>query len=65
MKRAEANELVKQLLNMYEDNIDNAPVGKKYQDCYDVNTGEPCQEYVDIYGQVKEELRGMGFNYKK
>jgi methylamine--corrinoid protein Co-methyltransferase len=65
MKRTEANEFVKQLLNMYEDKIDNAPVGKKYQQCYDVNTGEPCQEYVDLYGQVKKDLRGMGFNYKQ
>lgn len=65
MKRTQANELVKELLNIYEDNIDNAPLGKKYQQCYDVNTGEPCQEYVDLYGQVKEDLRGMGFNYKK
>jgi methylamine--corrinoid protein Co-methyltransferase len=65
IKRIEANELVKQLLNMYENNIDNAPVGKKYQQCYDVNTGEPCQEYMDLYGQVKKELRGMGFNYKQ
>jgi methylamine--corrinoid protein Co-methyltransferase len=65
MKRTEANELVKELLNKYEDNIDDAPVGKKYQECYDVNKGEPCQEYVDLYGQVKKELRGMGFSYKQ
>lgn len=65
MKRTEANELVKQLLKMYEDNIDDAPIGKKYQECYDVNKGEPCQEYVDLYGQVKKELHEMGFNYKQ
>jgi methylamine--corrinoid protein Co-methyltransferase len=59
MKRTQANELVKELLNMYEGNIDDAPVGKKYQ------PGEPCQEYVDLYGQVKKDLRGMGFNYKQ
>jgi methylamine--corrinoid protein Co-methyltransferase len=65
MKRTEANDLVKQLLKMYEDNIDDAPIGKKYQECYDVNKGEACQEYVDLYGQVKTQLQEMGFNYKQ
>jgi len=65
MKRTEANDLVKQLLKTYEDNIDDAPIGKKYPECYDVNKGEPCQEYVDLYGQVKKELHEMGFNYKQ
>jgi methylamine--corrinoid protein Co-methyltransferase len=65
MKRTEANDLVKQLLKMYEDNIDDAPIGKRYQECYDVNKGEACQEYVDLYGQVKKELREMGFNYRQ
>lgn len=64
MTRTQANEMAKQLLKKYEDNIDDAPTGKKYQDCYDINTGKPGQEYVDLYGEVKDELRGMGFNYK-
>jgi methylamine--corrinoid protein Co-methyltransferase len=61
MQRTLANELVNVLLRKYEDNIDSAPIGKKYQECYDLDTGRPAQEYVDLYGEVKEELRGMGF----
>ena len=49
---------------MYEDKIDDAPIGKKYQECHDVATGRPCQEYVDLYGEVKEELGAMGFAFK-
>lgn len=64
MKRTEANTIVKELLKKYEDIIDTAPVGKKYQECYDINTGKPCQEYVDLYGEVKEELRSLGIPYK-
>jgi len=64
MKRSEANELATELLSKYEDKIDDAPIGKKYQECYDVSTGQPSQEYVDLYSEVKEELRGMGFNFK-
>jgi methylamine--corrinoid protein Co-methyltransferase len=64
MKRTQANEMAKQLLKKYEDNIDDAPTGKRYQDCYDMNTGKANQEYVELYGEVKDELRGMGFKYK-
>jgi methylamine--corrinoid protein Co-methyltransferase len=64
MKRTQANELVKQLLPKYLDKIDDAPIGKKYQECYDLASGKPTQEYVDLYGEVKEELRALGFNYK-
>lgn len=65
MKRADANGIVKELLAKYEDKIDDAPIGKKYQECYDVATGRPCQEYVDLYGEVKAELRAMGFAFKQ
>jgi len=60
MKRSEANGIVNMLLREYENNIDNAPAGKRYQDCFNVDTGEPCREYVDLYGEVKDELRSLG-----
>jgi len=59
LKRTEANEIVKALLKKYESKIKHAPIGKKYQDCYDMDTGKPCQEYVDLYGEVKAELMAM------
>jgi len=65
MKRKQANDLARQLLAKYEDKIDTAPKGRKYQDCYDVATGTPCQEYVDLYGQIKDELGEMGFNFRR
>ena len=60
MKRDDASELVKMLLRKYEDTIDTAPVGKKYQECYDIDTGQSSQEYIDLYGEVKEEFRVLG-----
>jgi len=65
MSRTQGNELVKELLNKYEDKIDTAPTGKKYQDCYDIDTGLPCSEYTTLYGEVKEEFQAMGFNFPK
>lgn len=64
MKRTEANELVKMLLPKYESTIMDAPIGKRYQDCYSVSTGKPNQEYVDLYGEVKRELSSMGLLYR-
>ncbi len=63
MTRAEANQLVKELLPKYEDHLPDAPAGKRYQDCYDVDTGRPCQEYVELYAEVKEELAAMGIGF--
>ena len=65
MSRSQSNELVKELLGKYEDKIHNAPIGKRYQDCYDMDSGLPSQEYIDLYGEVKEELQVMGFCTKR
>lgn len=60
MKRATANEIVKELLKKYENNIKNAPKGKKYQECFDLKTGKPNEEYLKIYSEVKKELKDIG-----
>jgi len=63
MTRKQANELALELLKKYEDNIDGAPIGKKYQECFDIETAAPCKEYVELYAEVKEELKKMGYNF--
>jgi len=60
MKRTTANEIVKELLKKYENNIKNAPKGKKYQECFDLKTNKPCEEYLKIYNEVKKELEDIG-----
>ena len=60
MKRAEVNAIVNELLKNYEDTIRQSPQGSKYQECYDIKNGNPCQQYVDLYGEVKDELRRLG-----
>jgi len=63
MSRSQGNELAKELLGKYEDAIDTAPTGVRYQDCYDVDTGRPSPDYVALYSEVKDELRTMGFPF--
>ena len=60
----DANELVKALLPKYEETIDDAPSGCRYQDCHDMDTGDPSAEYVELYGEVKSELADMGIAFK-
>ena len=60
MKRPEANEMVKRLLEKYTSDIDNPPRASTYQECYDMITGKPHDSYIRLYNEVKEELTTMG-----
>lgn len=65
LSREEANEILKRLVPMYEDNLPNASKGKSYQECFDVKTGYPKKEYVEFYSEIKKEMANMGvpFDY--
>jgi methylamine--corrinoid protein Co-methyltransferase len=63
LTRKEANKLVKQCLAQYEKGMDDAPLGKKFSECYDLATVEPTKEYLDLYRRVKDKVRGWGLNY--
>jgi hypothetical protein len=39
-------------------------LGKKFQECYDWGSIEPSQEYVELYGRIKDELTGYGIEFK-
>lgn len=56
MSREEANRVVGTLLERYEDKLRNPPTGQRYQDCFDVATGVPSKEFVELYLEVKREM---------
>ena len=60
MDAEQADELVSQLLDRYEQEIEQAPPGKRYQECYDLTTGKPSEAYVRLAEEVKEELIRIG-----
>ncbi|MHA2297479.1 MAG: monomethylamine:corrinoid methyltransferase [Candidatus Hodarchaeales archaeon] len=64
MKRTNANELVKELVSKYEKNLQKPPLGKTFQECYDLKTVKPSEEYLSIYSRVKGELEDLGLNFK-
>ncbi|MGQ4914678.1 MAG: monomethylamine:corrinoid methyltransferase [Candidatus Asgardarchaeia archaeon] len=62
LKRDEANELVLKLYDIYKDKIDfeAAPVGKPFEELYDVNTLKPKPEHYEQYMKVKKHLADLG-----
>jgi methylamine--corrinoid protein Co-methyltransferase len=60
MTRQQASEIVIRLLEKYESQIEAAPEGDRYQDCYDVVTGKPGSAYLRLYDEAKEELFALG-----
>jgi len=64
MTRKEANEIVQRLLSFYEDRIPHPPVGKRYQESYDVKTGKPFVETEKLYRKMKKEIASLGFNFR-
>jgi len=60
MKRNVANELVKNILEKYENKIEHAPIGKSFRECYNTETITPSDEYLNIYNNVAMELRDLG-----
>ena len=63
MTREQVNEIVKQLLAEYEDRIEDAPLGKRFDECYDLERVQPTQEYLDLYERCKEKLTRLGLDY--
>ena len=59
----EANELANRLLEKYEDDLASAPRGNKYQECYDLKTQKPSEEYIRLYEEVIEEMIQMGISF--
>ena len=64
LNRDKARELVPKLVAKYESDLANAPEGETYQDCYDVETGKPHEDYVRLYDDVVDELTKMGIPFE-
>jgi hypothetical protein len=60
INRSDANELVKKIVSKYEGKVAEAPLGKTFQECYDVRKVSPTKEYTKLYGDAKQELADMG-----
>jgi methylamine--corrinoid protein Co-methyltransferase len=62
MSRADANELVRELLLRYEDKTEKPPLGRTFQECYDLKTVKPTKEHLEIYDRTRKQLEDLGLN---
>jgi methylamine--corrinoid protein Co-methyltransferase len=60
MRIDQVREIVTKLLGKYESTITNPPQGRRFQECFDVVSGTPNEDYNRIYQEVKDELSEMG-----
>jgi len=66
LTRKEANPIILKLLEKYEDQLKNPPKGLKYQDVYDLNTGEiKNAEYMKNVERIRKELKDLGLPIEK
>jgi methylamine--corrinoid protein Co-methyltransferase len=63
MTRAQAEAVVRYLLDKYEDKLKDAPAGETFEKLYDQERLEPLPFYQELYDEVKAELweRGLPF----
>jgi methylamine--corrinoid protein Co-methyltransferase len=60
LTREEANELLSQIVPLYVDELGKKPIGKPFEEVYNLDTIEPTPEWQGIYDEVREELIQMG-----
>lgn len=60
LTREHANELVSQIVPLYTDDLQRKPIGKPFEEVYDIERVEPTAEWQGIYNEVRNELIIMG-----
>ena len=60
MSRGQANELVQLLLARYEAELPTSPIGKPFEEVYDVEKVKPTAEWQGLYDEVCDDLIKMG-----
>ncbi|MEM2890826.1 MAG: monomethylamine:corrinoid methyltransferase [Candidatus Hadarchaeum sp.] len=48
------------MLKEHEGRIKEAPLGKKFQECYDIKRIVPIKEYTELYKKVKKKIVDLG-----
>jgi methylamine--corrinoid protein Co-methyltransferase len=60
MDREQANEIVKKLAGLYEPTLEEKPIGRPFDEVYDVERIRPTPEWQGMYDEVKNELVQLG-----
>ena len=57
---SEINQILDKLVGLYENDYATAPEGKRFQDCYDVATVTPNDDYIKVYEGARKKLEDLG-----
>ena len=60
--REHANHIVKTLLARYEPELPEKPIGKPFDEVFDMKSLKPIAEWQGMYEEVKEELITLGLS---
>ena len=63
LSRKEANRIVLRLVEGYEKKFADAPPGKTFRECYDVDKVHPSDEYESLFARKKKEWSGLGLDF--
>jgi methylamine---corrinoid protein Co-methyltransferase len=63
MSRSDVNKVVKKIAAIYEKDIPNAPLGKKFREIYDMERVTPLPEYVEVLQKIRNNLAELGLDY--
>jgi methylamine--corrinoid protein Co-methyltransferase len=59
----DVNKVLDLLVSSYEGNYANAPQGKTFQECYDIATVTPTDEYMKVYDGARKKLEEFGLTF--
>lgn len=62
MSVEETNRVLNNIVGHYEKEFSHPPVGKRFQDCYDLKTVTPSDEYLRVYDKALATLRKCGLD---
>ena len=64
MNRGQTNEFARQFVERNESELPKKPIGKPFEEVYDIGTFHPKPEWLGVYEEVKDALIRMGVPLK-
>ena len=64
MSRTDADRIVRALFEKYRTDLDKRPVGRTFEEVYDLRTLQPNADWESMAQDVKTELAAMGLSLK-
>jgi methylamine--corrinoid protein Co-methyltransferase len=58
------NVMLDRLVSLYEKNFKKAPKGKTFQECYNVSSLTPSDEYLQVFDKALKTMEEIGFEFK-